>query len=128
MKHLEISGGRALNVRIEGTPGTVKDYMVAAHVYLVRLEEQFNTPLRLIAAYRAAEKELEAGRSKLTAREIDLSSRWLHAHESADHIARTLLSDPLNQRFVLTPLVEDTRDSNGVDRSPSRAHGKGTRS
>ncbi|MDO9357850.1 MAG: hypothetical protein Q7T70_02505 [Polaromonas sp.] len=111
MKYLETSGGRALSVRIEGAAGTVKDYMVAAHVYLTTLEHQFRTTGRLIAAYRASRRELEAGRSMLTLQELDLTSQWLNAHEAADRAARTFLSSPQVQRFILSPVVEDIQGS-----------------
>ena len=109
MKYLETSGGRALTVRIEGAPGTVKDYMVAARLYLLSLEEAFETTTRLMACYRAAQKELEAGRSMLTPREIDLTSHWQEAHAFAEQRARPSLSDPQHQRFALAPLVEPPR-------------------
>jgi hypothetical protein len=100
MTHMETSGGRMFSVLIEGAPATVKDYMVAAHLYLAALEAQFPSATRLLACYRAWQRESTEGRSVLTPREIDLTSRWLDAHHAADRNARATLSDPANQQFV----------------------------
>lgn len=92
------SSGRIFFVQMEGEPATVRDYMVAAQVYLSLLEEQFDNALDLISSFRAA--SAEAGSGLLTDEELESARRWHYAHAHADRVARPLLSNPKSQRFV----------------------------
>jgi predicted NAD/FAD-dependent oxidoreductase len=98
MRTATTSSGRIFFVHVEGEPATVRDYMVAAQVYLSRLEEQFDNALDLIASFRAA--SAEANSVLLTDEELESARRWLYAHEHAERVARPLLSNPRSQRFV----------------------------
>lgn len=94
------SSGRIFFVLVEGEAATVRDYMVAAQVYLSRLEEQFDNALDLISSFRAANAEGTLGPGHLTDEEIESARRWIYAHEHADRTARPLLSNPRTQRFA----------------------------
>lgn len=100
MRTATTSAGRLFFVTVEGDAATVRDYMVAAHVYLSLLEEQFDNALDLISSFRAANAETTLGPGHLTVEEMDSASRWMEAHRHADGSARLLLSNPEKQRFV----------------------------
>lgn len=94
------SAGRIFFVLVEGEAATVRDYMVAAQVYLSLLEEQFDNALDLISSFRAAMAEATDGPGHLSDEQMESAKRWLYAHEHADRVARPQLSKPRAQRFV----------------------------
>lgn len=94
------SSGRIFFVLVEGEPATVRDYMVAAQVYLSLLEEQFDNALDLISSFRAAMAEATDGPGHLSEEQLESARRWLYAHQHADRVARPQLSKPREQRFV----------------------------
>ncbi|MFM9925302.1 hypothetical protein VLK31_20090 [Variovorax sp. H27-G14] len=94
------SSGRIFFVEVEGEPATVRDYMVAAQVYLSLLEEQFDNALDLISSFRAGQAEAAQVPALLNDEEAESATRWHYAHEHADRVARPLLSNPRAQRFV----------------------------
>ncbi len=94
------SSGRIFFVEVEGDPATVRDYMVAAQVYLSLLEEQFDNALDLISSFRAGYAEANLVSGVLSEEEAESATRWHYAHEHADRVARPLLSNPRAQRFV----------------------------
>lgn len=101
MKNLSTSSGRLFSASIEGSQPTMKDTMVAGHVYLSSLEERFKTAQQLIACFRAWEQNKGARPGDMTDDQIERAKQWQNAHDYADGIARSWLSNPRGQSFAL---------------------------
>ena len=91
-------------VHVEGDDITVRDVMVAADIYRLRLEDHIGgSPLRVVQCFEAWSKELREGAELLDAAEAGLARAWCEAHEKADRSARPLLSSPATQSFDFRP-------------------------
>jgi hypothetical protein len=101
MKNIATSGGRLFSASVEGGPTTVKDVMVAGHVYLSALEDQFKTSQQLLACHRAWTEQLLRSPGEMADDQNERVKQWITAHDRADHAARKWLSAPSSQSFVL---------------------------
>jgi hypothetical protein len=101
MKNLCTSAGRLYSAAVEGAQPTVKDTMVAAHVYLISLEEQFGSAHQMLACFRAWTAGVLERPGDVSDEQFDRSKRWRDAHDRADKVARRMLSEPNTQTFSL---------------------------
>jgi hypothetical protein len=101
MKSSSTSAGRVLSASIEGGAATVRDIMVAGHIYLSALEERFNSLQHLLMCYQAWQQHDALRPGDMDDEQLDRVKQWLHAHTHADGIARQWLSDPDSQFFRL---------------------------
>lgn len=86
-------------VHVKGQNFTLKDVMVAADIYRLRIEEQIGDPVRVVRCFEAWSKELRHGIEKLNRSEAKLAREWLNAQHQADKVARQLLSSPQTLSF-----------------------------
>lgn len=86
--------------RVYGQP-TMKDTMVAGHVYLSSLEARFDTAQQLVACYRAWKQNESAQPGNMADDQLEPAKQWQSAHDYADGIARPWLSNPRGQTFAL---------------------------
>jgi hypothetical protein len=108
MRSISTSGGRVFSVSIEGAQPTVKDMMVAGHVCLTHLEEQFPNAHQLLSCFQAWSEESERGPGNLPDDQLARARRWSIAHERAARSAGVWLSRPGDQTFRLK--VERPKD------------------
>ncbi|WP_139140210.1 hypothetical protein [Variovorax boronicumulans] len=86
-------------VHVKGQNFTLKDVMVAADIYRLRIEEQIGDPLRVVKCFQAWSKERHHGIEHLNRTEAQLAREWLNAQHQADKAARQLLSSPQTLGF-----------------------------
>lgn len=100
-KKILTSGGRLFSVTVVGAPLLLKDSMVAAHTYVMALEDEFPDAATLLACFFARRKELKEGELNLSDGEVRLAARWRKAEAIADRAARPALSNPKRQKFLV---------------------------
>ena len=88
-------------VEIEGRNVTVRDVMVAAFIYRIKLEELLGSPRQVPHCYRLWRRLEQADQPPMTHLDIQHAAAWREAHEQAWQVAQVFLTDPHTKTFVL---------------------------
>lgn len=88
-------------IEVEGRNVTVRDVMVAAFTYRIKLEELLGSPRQVAHCYRLWHRLERLDEPPMTRLDIKYATAWRDAHAQAWQVAQVFLTDPHTKTFVL---------------------------
>ncbi|RIX81949.1 hypothetical protein [Acidovorax cavernicola] len=88
-------------VEVEGRNVTVRDVMVAAFTYRIKLEELLGSSRQVAHCYRLWRRLEQLDEPPMTRLDIKYATAWRDAHQMAWQAAHVFLTDPHTKTFVL---------------------------